>query len=129
MKNPTGGKIRSDSQGDGHYGASRGTRKHRGVDYECIPSQIVYAPISGKITRRVQVYKDSKKWVGIEIAGRRMTIKLFYVTTDPIRIGTDVKCGEPVGLAQDISERYSPEMIPHVHCEIVALDCECLMEV
>ena len=129
MKNPTGGKIRNDAMGQGYYGASRGHRKHAGTDYECIPGQMVYAPICGLIKRRVQVYKGESKWVGIEIVSKRMTIKLFYVTIDPIRIGTTVKCGEVVGLAQDISEKYGSAMTPHVHLEIVKLDPECLMGV
>jgi len=62
-----------------------------------------------------------------------MRVKMFYVLINPGIIGTMVKCGEPVGIAQDISQRYNrpgePEMIPHVHLEIVNLDPECLMEV
>jgi len=129
MKNPTGGKIRNDSMGQGHFGAKRGRRLHAGTDYECVPGQMVYAPICGKIKRRIQVYKGETKWVGVELQGKRMTIKLFYVTTDPVRIGTTVKCGEVIGLAQDISEKYGSAMTPHVHCEISKLDPECLMEV
>jgi len=131
LLNPTGGEIRSDSMGDGHYGARRdnGSRTHAGIDFVAIPYQPVIAPISGIITRKVIVYPDSSKWVGLEIKGNRATIKLFYVVPDDDKISIFVHAGDVIGTAQDISKRYSPKMTPHVHLEIVKLDPMCLMEV
>lgn len=129
MLNPTGGKIRNDSEGQGHYGAKRGNRLHAGTDYECIPAQPVIAPIAGGIPRKIQVYKGDTLWQGLEIVGRRMTVRLFYVLADPDLIGTHVQSGDVIGFAQDISRKYGKKMKPHVHLEITSLDPECLVGV
>ena len=130
MTNPTGGEIRNDSKGQGHYGASRGHRTHPGTDYKLKwSSQPVVAPIDGLVSRRVYAYADDPQWQGLEIVGKRMTVKLLYVNIDEELIGSWVKAGDVIGTAQDISKRYGPDMIPHVHVEIVSLDPQCLMEV
>ena len=128
MINPTGGPVRRDPQGAGHYGASRGHRLHKGTDYVCTPGQDVVAPIDGLIKRKVWAYADDFQWVGLEIAGRRASVKLLYVEMS-VEIGDWVTAGAVVGKAQDISERYNPEMVPHVHIEITNLDFECLQGV
>ncbi len=129
MINPTGGKIRNDSKGQGHYGAKRGRRLHKGIDNECVAGQRVRAPIAGKIRRKVQAYPGEPEWVGLELVGKRATVKLLYVEPYPSLIGKTVVAGAVIGVAQDISLKYGPEMTPHVHCEITAIDPECLMDV
>ncbi len=128
MINPTGGQIRNDSKGQGHYRAKRGRRLHKGTDYECVPGQRVRASIAGKIRRKVQAYPGEPEWVGVELVGKRVTVKLLYVALYPALIGTTVVAGAFIGVAQDISLKYGPEMTPHVHCEITAIDPECLMD-
>lgn len=130
MINPTGGAIRNDSEGHGHYGARRGSRLHLGTDYELKwPNQPVVAPISGVISRRVYAYVNDPQWQGLEIIGRRATVKLLYVLVDNDLIGKEVQAGDVIGTAQDISQRYNPAMAPHVHLEITSLDPECLVEI
>lgn len=129
MINPTGGEIRNDSAGQGHYGARRGSRLHKGVDYVCTPEQPVVAPIAGVVTRKVYAYVDDPQWVGLEIRGKRATVKLLYVAPLDNVMGRWVEAGANIGLAQDISKRYSPQMTPHVHTEITHLDPACLVGV
>jgi len=129
MLNPTGGTIRNDSEGQGHYGAKRGARLHAGTDYEAIPGQMVIAPIAGKVTRQVQVYNHDPLWTGLEIVGRRATVQLFYVKIDPDLVGQQVQSGDVIGSAQDIRRKYGPKMIPHIHLQISAIDPECLIGV
>lgn len=135
--NPTGGKIRSDAGGDGHYGAKRSKKEkkggtwvsivysHRGTDFEGCPIQPVYAPISGKITRKAAPYRNSH-YSGVVIKGPVGEIKMFYL--QPIRklIGMNVDQGETIGIMQDISQRY-PNVTPHVHLQIEELNPELLL--
>ena len=51
MISPTGKGIRVDSEGDGNYGASRGSRRHNGIDYICVEGQEVRAPFNMLINR------------------------------------------------------------------------------
>jgi hypothetical protein len=120
LQNPTGGKLRSDSQGSGEFKAPRGARRHAGRDYECKPGQPVYAPCNGIVARKVYVYSDDLRWQGCEIVcpGRHIKIKLFYMIVDQNLIGTPVVKGEVVGTAQDIAIKY-PGMTPHVHMAVI----------
>ena len=121
MISPTGKGIRSDPMGDGRYGSSRGNRKHRGTDYLCDPGQNIVAPISGIIARVAYPYAD-KSYSGVIIAGKHMSIKLFYFEPLEDFIGGEVDQGMAIGFAQDISKRYGSKMKPHVHLEIISLD-------
>jgi murein DD-endopeptidase MepM/ murein hydrolase activator NlpD len=118
MISPTGEGIRSDRAGDGHYGARRGAKTHKGVDYICIPEQPIKAPISGRIVREARPYATGD-YSGVVIQNKHYAIKMFYL--DPVRdlIGEDVEQGAVIGTAQDISKRYAGQgMTPHIHLEI-----------
>ena len=48
FNNPTGLPMRgADPQGAGHYGASRGTRLHTGIDIQSVPGQEILSPVNG----------------------------------------------------------------------------------
>jgi len=121
--NPTQGKIRRDGAGQGHYGAARGDRKHKGVDLECIPGQPVCSPIEGKIVRVAYPYEDTKKYSGVVVENGKIRVKLFYLHPIMKKIGKQVHAGDHIGTAQDITKRYpDAEMIPHIHLEIDSVD-------
>ena len=47
-------QIRSDSYGDGHFGASRdgGARDHEGIDLVVVPGEVVYSPMDAVVVNR-----------------------------------------------------------------------------
>ena len=54
-------KLRKcDPQGCGHYGASRGTRKHNGVDVLREPGITLYSPVVGVVTKLGYTYSVSQ---------------------------------------------------------------------
>lgn len=112
--------IRVDDAGDGHFGAPRGDRTHRGVDYLCRPGDTVHSPCNGVVSKLGFPYADDSTWRYVEITdGRSRRHRLFYV--EPLHhVGTIVKEGNVIGHAQDISLRYSPRMKPHLHYEIIS---------
>jgi len=122
MLNPTGGIVRMDTMGSGIYGASRGGEKwHNGVDFSATPGQAVKSPIDGKVIRQVIVYPNDI-YYGIEIRNSKIEICMFYLTPLENVIGTEIKKGDIVGVAQDISKKYSPKMKPHVHLRVNSID-------
>ena len=126
---PTGLGIRNDPMGLGIYGAPRGHRIHQGLDFVCKPGQDVLCPIvSGKLMREAKPYADDEKYSGCLIWGRQIIIKMFYLKPWKWVIGEYIKQGDPIGIAQDISEKYGEDMTPHIHLTIVSLDPEILME-
>ena len=119
--NPTGKGIRSDKQGDGHFGASRGNRTHQGLDFLCEPGQIVRAAISGKLSRS-RPYHNDTEYVGCGIWGKKYMVKMWYFTPYEDLIHDQVKAGQEIGLAQDISQKYGGSMLPHIHLGLWSLE-------
>lgn len=114
-------KIRMDSAGSGRFGSSRsgGTRKHAGVDLLVTKGQPVFAPLNGTITRQAYPYANDRKFTGLHLTtSDGFKVKIFYMQPLPGIIGKAVKAGDQIGTAQDISEKYSSRMKPHIHVEI-----------
>jgi hypothetical protein len=133
MINPTGGCIRRDSCGFGYFGAVRvkenGGRtmryRHRGVDYVCLPGQEVWMPFTSVVIRR-KVPHD--KFNGMLFRGKGIVGTLFYVDFEETLIGKEIKGGDLVGYAEDISKLF-PDVVPHVHFQIDKIDPEMLISI
>lgn len=121
MNSPTGLGIRSDADGDGHFGAARGDHDHRGIDLLAHPGQPLVMPITyGLIKRMAYPYKYGGEYQGAEIKGHDadagdIVVKLFYMV--PFQIGVEFLQGQLIGWAQDISIKYGRPMLPHIHLE------------
>lgn len=120
--NPTGRGVRVDGAGDGNYGASRGSRKHRGTDFYCEPGQDIESPIDGVIKRLSYPYEGDARYTGCVIEGKRLSVKLFYLNVDTTLIKRVVTAGQTIGTAQNISTRYGEPMMPHIHMQIDKID-------
>jgi hypothetical protein len=127
MISPTGwSETRMDAVGSGQYRAKRGHRKHAGRDYEFATGvdprkhQIV-APINGRVVREARPYAN-EKYSGCVIEGSCITIKMFYFKFNKRLIGTVVKQGDPLGLGQDIGEKYGKECKAHIHLQVERVD-------
>ena len=126
-------KIRNDAGGSGFFGARRSKLvggefvryKHKGVDYEVIPGEEIYMPLTGKIVREARPYATGS-YSGVLIEARRGSFKIFYFEPIKALIGEVVKIGSVIGYAQDISQRYE-KVTPHIHFEVVSLDPEVLI--
>ena len=120
--NPTGGAIRNDSGGHGHYGASRkrktGPGIHHGLDILSTQGQAVKAPISGTL-RQVN---PNNVHSGFEIVSmdKRTAVRVFYAAPNTSLIGKQVQAGAVVATAQDLQmqEKYSANVRDHVHVEV-----------
>ena len=123
--NPTGGMLRNDSWGSGHFGASRGSRIHRGVDVTGIPGSYVVAPAAGRVVRSGYPYADDDGPWNCYLLIREpdgTEWRLFYVSPLPGVIGSDVVRGQVVAQLADVSEKYGDSrggrrMLPHCHVE------------
>jgi len=116
--NPTNGFIRQcDSKGCGHYGASRGDRRHTGVDYIATPDQAVKAITSDTVTIIGHTYSDdlSFRYVTIE-ADNGLVVRQLYVLPSVVT-GMRVNAGDVIGTYQRLGIRY-PGITEHVHIDI-----------
>lgn len=121
MIEPTKMGLRIDSMGDGSYGAKRGNRIHKGIDFLCSPGMLIKAPISGNMIEWGP-YKNDSSYHGIRIRNKSMTIKLFYCKAIEDFIGRYVEAGQSVAHAEDISKKHGGGMLPHVHLQIDSID-------
>ncbi len=111
-------KIRGcDAHGCGSFGASRGGRKHEGVDIVVTPGTKILSPITGKVIRYPFPYPGDIFYKGILIENEQYSVKIFYLNPTAIQ-NTTVKQGGVIGVAQNIASKYSPGMTNHVHMEV-----------
>ena len=110
-----------DELGCGSFGASRGTRKHKGVDYKAKEGASVYSPIEGIITKHGYPYRDDLSYRYIQVENEVYKIRLFYCELRwSFEVGDEVCEGDFIGIVQDIASRYIDKgiMNNHVHVEI-----------
>ena len=105
-----------DVKGCGHFGASRGDRKHNGLDIVTIAGEPIYAPVSGKVVRHSFPYSDDLKYTGLLLENSDLKIHIWYFKPI-VSAGTTVKAGDILGYAQDLTKKYKG-ITNHVHLEV-----------
>ena len=121
---PTGLSVRgTDSYGEGHHGASRGTRTHDGTDYTSTAGQQVKAPLSGVVTKISKPYSsgiDALVLSGVEIVASDGTkCWVWYMQPSVDIVGSIVKAGASViGIAKTLKNRYPNGITDHIHIRI-----------
>lgn len=119
----------TDAWGDGSFGASRGDRTHKGIDYESIPGDVVLSPCKGQVTKLGYPYavkaSDPITYRYVEVTDYKgYKHRCFYVEPS-IGLGLHIDMHTVIGVAQDIAGKYSTEdrvMKNHVHYEILDPD-------
>ena len=105
-----------DKHGCGHYGASRGVRKHNGLDIEAEKGKPVYIPFNGIVTKLGYAYADDLSFRYVEVTSDKYEVRLFYI--DPlVRLGQNVFEGDVAGTVQTLKDRYKG-ITDHVHVEL-----------
>ncbi len=125
MTNPVdaGTVRRCDCWGEGHFGAPRGCRTHRGVDIVARADAPVFSPMHARVVRVAEPYDDDAVLSGVLLQGidahAGLEAKLFYVLPDLALMGQCVRAGAVIGRVQSLQARY-PGITDHVHLEVRA---------
>ena len=106
-----------DDFGSGRFGASRGNRLHKGIDYLATFGERVGSPCNGVVRRIGRCYGDTPEYKLVEIDTAGAIVRVLYVNPQ-VRPRDVVKIGDTIGYAQDISKRYGRGMDNHVHLEV-----------
>jgi murein DD-endopeptidase MepM/ murein hydrolase activator NlpD len=120
-------KLRgTDCFGSGAYGASRGSRKHNGIDitendgFLIVANASVIAYEAGEVTKLGYPYNpnDDKKgnYRYVEITSNGYRLRYFYIGL-LVEVGDDIERGQTIGWSQDLECVY-PGITQHVHFEI-----------
>lgn len=108
-----------DPRGAGWYGASRGTRKHKGFDFVADPGTTVFSPINGFVSKIGQAYVNPARFKYIEISNDIYRIRLMY-SKPAFELGLNdrVTAGQELGMVQDIAGHWGGGMLNHLHVEV-----------
>ena len=106
-----------DAYGEGHYGASRGKRTHKGRDEAAYPGMYLLSKTRGKVTKLGYPYGDDLFYRYVEVTDEKdHKIRYFYI--EPmVSVGEEVHGGTVLGCVQDLDKRYKG-ITPHVHVEV-----------
>lgn len=108
----------TDSWGSGAYGASRGSRKHKGIDYAAYPGTEVCTPVGGKVTKLGYPYGDDLTFRYVEVTAEDGYRHRFFYVYPRVGRGDEMAAGDVVGIVQDSTSRYKG-ITNHVHYEIL----------
>lgn len=106
-----------DTHGSGEFGASRGSRTHRGVDLCAWPGSVVLSMTPGTVTKLGYPYGDDTTWRYVEVTLDGNRFRYFYLRPMVI-VGQKVEIGDQLGMVQDLRTRYQG-ITPHYHFEII----------
>ena len=105
-----------DEHGCGHYGASRGSRIHEGVDLICPPGKEVASGVVGTVTKLGHTYSDDPSFRYVQVTANGYHFRFFYVAP-LVSEGDTVGPDTVIGHMQTLRGRY-PGITEHCHFEI-----------
>lgn len=112
-----------DNWGQGHYGAPRGSRKHKGVDFACYPGSEVCAEKYGRVTKIGFPYADDDDFDGrpdftyVEIQDPTGNKGRYFYVEPSVKVGDMVQSGQVIGTTQELGKKY-PDITEHMHFEV-----------
>ncbi len=122
---PTGDTIRiKDDFGNGIFSTPKWSRGHNSIDFICEPGQVIVAPVDGTINL-VACPFENKDYMAALFENDFISLMIFYFIPDKDKIGIEVKQGDRIGIAQDISQIYNTKkrkMTPHINVQVLSID-------
>lgn len=113
-----------DPHGCGHFGAPRGNKKHKGVDFWAPPGAVILAKAAGKVERTGFCYAkgpgsvDDKDPFQLVVIRHRPKRFARYLYLEPlVSAGELVQPGQPIGVVQDLTRRLK-KIRTHVHIDM-----------
>ncbi|OCK44390.1 hypothetical protein BA195_06850 [Tenacibaculum soleae] len=97
----------NDPTGFGHFGAKRGTRKHKGHDIISVPGESVVSMIDGVVTKIGYAYKNALQFRYVEVTNDTYRVWLMYLEHANLKVGQTVCAGQRVGYAMDIAKYHN----------------------
>jgi len=112
----------ADDYGEGHFGASRGSRTHKGVDYAVKAGGVVCSTVYGRVTKLGYPYADDLSYRYIDIEDAKGYHHRYFYVKPCVAVGDTIRIGQPIGNCQDSAPRYNKNgktITNHVHYEVL----------
>ena len=112
-----------DNWGQGCYGAPRGSRKHKGEDFACVPGSEICAEKYGRVTKIGYPYDDDEDHDGkpdftyIEIEDPTGNKCRYFYVKPSVLVGDMVQSGQVIGTSQALGGKYEG-ITEHIHIEV-----------
>ena len=107
-----------DSKGCGHWGAPRGSREHRGIDYACEAGTVILPNITGQVTKIGYTYSDDLSFRYVQVTDQLGFDHRYFYLNPFVNMGDIVKKDTtPLGSVQTLKLRYEG-ITDHCHYEI-----------
>ena len=111
-------KIRKcDSKGCGSFGASRGSRKHEGIDLVLDSGDKFLSPVDGKVTKIGFPYADDLNFRYVQVTDKDDKKHRFFYLSPSVVMFQKVKVSTILGYGQTLKTRYHG-ITDHVHYEV-----------
>ena len=114
-----------DPQGAGYYGAPRGTKTHRGIDYACLPGTAICCHIYGTVTKLGKPYRDNpdtpdineyERYDYVEVTAPNGDRHRYFYIDPSVEVGQAVSQGAILGRTQKLHYR---KITQHCHYEVI----------
>ena len=102
-----------DGWGNGEYGAPRGDRKHKGIDY----AVGVHPLVEGVVTKIGYPYGDDLFFRYVEVTDEKDYRWRYFYLEPKVSVGDKVCQNTLIGTLQGLGGRYD-KITPHVHLEV-----------
>jgi len=112
-----------DCFGQGCYGAPRGSRRHKGIDFSCYPGSEICAEKYGRVSKIGYPYDDDDDNDGkpdftyVEIRDPMGNKGRYFYVKPSVAIGDMVQSGQVIGTSQELGKKY-PDITEHMHFEV-----------
>lgn len=113
----------TDNFGSGAFGASRGSKKHRGVDFAAQPGSRVHAVLGGTVTKLGTAYRDTPNYKYVQVTDVDGNDWRYFYVKPGVVVGDDIHPDDFIGIVQDLDSRYRG-ITPHIHLEVINPDGE-----
>ncbi len=104
-----------DKQGFGHYGAPRGKRVHRGVDYACYPGTTIYPVKLGEVTRLGKPYSAHLQYDYVQVTDVDGNDWRYFYLDPMVSLRQLVNFDTPLGKVQEL---HYEGITQHCHLEV-----------
>ena len=110
-----------DDWGSGEFGAKRGGKAHKGIDFRVEPGMLILSPVAGQVTKLGYCYKSDLYWRYVQITSSDgLDHRVFYIKP-LVSLNEPVTVQTVIGEAQNIASRYTTResfMRNHLHYEV-----------
>ena len=108
-----------DPMGSGAYGAPRGAKTHKGIDYCAVKGAGIHSNTDGTVTKLGYAYASDLSFRYVEVTALDDTRHRFFYVYPACKVGDKIEPGDVIGFAQDIAGKWKGGMKNHIHYEIL----------